>query len=77
MNNNQKIGVCGLACFKCPKFAKKECPGCEPNEFCPLPQCADKGIGFCFKCKEFPCDLHYKKGPLQKDLLDFHKRKEN
>lgn len=71
-----KIGVCGIVCDKCPKYIKEECPGCRPNEFCPLPVCAqNKNINLCFECKEFPCDLNYQKGPIVKELLDFFKGK--
>ena len=77
MANNLKIGVCGIACFKCPKYISKECPGCRPNEFCPLPECAkNKGVNLCFECKDFPCKLNYEKGPIVKELLDFFKGKE-
>lgn len=69
-----KIGVCGLCCGKCPKYVAKECPGCRPNEFCPLPACAEsKKVSLCFECKEFPCNLNYEKGPIAKELLDFFK----
>lgn len=72
---DSKIGVCGIACFKCPRFVRKACPGCRPNEFCPLPECAqDKGVELCFECKEFPCKLSYEKGPIVKELLDFFKK---
>jgi len=75
MADDLRIGVCGIACFKCPKYINKECPGCQPNEFCPLPECAkNKGVGLCFECKDFPCKLNYEKGPIVKDLLDFFKR---
>jgi len=68
--------VFGLACFKCNKFKEEKCPGCEPNEFCKLPECAqNKDVECCFECKEFPCKLNYEEGPLQKDVLDFHKEK--
>lgn len=74
MVKDKKIGVCGLACFKCPIFVRKECPGCRPNEFCPLPECAkEKGVELCFECKEFPCKLNYGKGPIVKELLDHFK----
>ncbi|MBW3003459.1 DUF3795 domain-containing protein [Candidatus Woesearchaeota archaeon] len=68
----EKIGVCGLACFKCTKYS--ECGGCKPNEFCPLPACAtDKGLNLCFECKEFPCEKVYEKGPFVKELVDHFK----
>lgn len=69
-----KIGACGLICEKCPKYIKKECPGCEPNEFCPLPECVNKkGVDICFNCKEFPCKLNYQKGPIVSELLNHWK----
>jgi len=78
MNNELKIGVCGLACGKCPMYIKKECQGCRPNEACPLPKCAqEKGIAFCFECKEFPCKLSYEKGPIVSGLLDYWKSKKS
>jgi len=74
MQKENKLGICGLACFKCPKYVSKKCSGCEPNEFCPLPKCAEeKGVSLCFECKEFPCSLNYEKGPIVKETLDFHK----
>ncbi|MFC1613592.1 DUF3795 domain-containing protein [Patescibacteria group bacterium] len=74
MDTQQKIGICGLACFKCRKFIKKECNGCEPNEFCPLTKCAeDKGVDCCFSCDEFPCKTNYEDGPIVKDTLDYFK----
>jgi len=73
---DKKIGVCGIACFKCHKFIKKECPGCQPNEFCDIPECAqNKKTDCCLSCKEFPCQLHYNDGPFNKEILDFHKGK--
>ena len=75
MAKDEKIGVCGIACFKCPQFTREECPGCRPNEFCPLPECAKgKGVVLCFECKEFPCKLNYEKGAIVKELLDFFKK---
>ena len=76
MANDLKIGVCGIVCGKCPKYISKECPGCKPNELCPLPECVkNKGVNLCFECKEFPCKLNYEKGPIIKGLLDFFKEK--
>lgn len=68
---SKKIGVCGLACYKCPKYKSEDCPGCRPNEFCPLPECAQQqGVEFCFDCKQFPCKKNYEGGPVISDLLD-------
>ena len=74
-NKDQKIGVCGIACFKCPTFVAKKCPGCHPNEFCPLPACSkEKGVDSCFECKDFPCKKNYKGGPIVRELLDHFKK---
>jgi len=71
-----KIGVCGIACSKCPIFVSEECPGCRPNEVCPLPECSqEKEVDLCFECSEFPCSKNYKKGPIVKELLDYFKEK--
>lgn len=71
MQNDQKIGVCGIACCKCQKYTKEECPGCQPNEFCPLPKCSqEKGVDCCFECGEFPCSKNYEGGPIVKEMLD-------
>lgn len=65
-----KIGVCGIACEKCPKMQKKTCPnypdGCKPkdNKFCKIATCAyQKGVKLCFECSEFPCEIT-KSGPI-------------
>lgn len=65
-----KIGVCGIACEKCPKMQKKQCPngdsGCiaRENKFCKICTCAhNKNIDLCFNCDEFPCELT-KEGPI-------------
>jgi hypothetical protein len=65
-----KIGVCGIACEKCPRMTKGICPngtsGCIPREnpFCAIATCANKkGVGLCFECTEFPCDVT-KTGPI-------------
>jgi len=73
---NLKIGVCGIVCSKCNKYNNKKCPGCEPNKFCPLPECANnKKVKVCFECSEFPCAKHYSDGPFVKEILDYHKEK--
>jgi hypothetical protein len=58
-----KIGVCGIACEKCPKMVEGICPngekGCEPREskFCKIASCGfKKGVRTCFECSEFPCE---------------------
>lgn len=60
---SMKIGVCGVACEKCPRMVSKKCPsgdvGCVPreNKFCKIASCAvGKGVRLCFECKEFPCE---------------------
>ena len=65
-----KIGVCGIACQKCPRRLTGACPygkdGCRPREnlFCPIATCAfRKGVKLCFECPEFPCEKT-KGGPL-------------
>lgn len=76
MPDDLRIGVCGIVCGKCSKYVSGECPGCRPNEVCPLPECAkNKNINLCFECKEFPCNLYYEKGPFVKELLNFFKEK--
>jgi len=58
-----KIGVCGIACERCPRMATGRCPsgpgGCVPREnpFCKIATCAfRKGMRLCFECPEFPCE---------------------
>ncbi|MFA4836821.1 MAG: DUF3795 domain-containing protein [Dehalococcoidia bacterium] len=65
-----KIGVCGIACEKCPKMVKKTCPngdqGCKPreNKFCAIATCAfNKGGKLCFECADFPCETT-RKSPI-------------
>lgn len=65
-----KIGVCGIACEKCPRMAKGQCPsgetGCQPkeNKFCKIATCAfHKGVRLCFECQDFPCETT-KSGPI-------------
>jgi hypothetical protein len=65
-----KIGVCGIACEKCPRMISGKCPsgdvGCIPreNKFCKIATCAlKKGVRLCFECKEFPCETA-KNGPI-------------
>ena len=65
-----KIGVCGIACEKCPRMVKGLCPngdrGCVPkeNKFCQVATCASrKGVRLCFECGEFPCEVT-KSGPV-------------
>lgn len=65
-----KIGVCGIACEKCPRMQKGSCPngesGCRPreNKFCSIATCAHlKKIDLCFYCDNFPCEKT-KSGPI-------------
>ncbi len=65
-----KIGVCGIACEKCPRMTRGECPngesGCRPreNRFCRICDCAfHKGVDLCFECADFPCEI-MKSGPI-------------
>jgi len=65
-----KIGVCGIACEKCPKMQVGNCPngiaGCiaRENKFCQICNCAlPKGVKLCFECKDFPCEMT-KQGPI-------------
>jgi hypothetical protein len=59
-----RIGVCGIACEKCPRMVRGDCPngtkGCvaHENAFCKICSCAHrKGVGLCFECPDFPCEL--------------------
>jgi hypothetical protein len=59
-----KIGVCGIACEKCPRMVRGICPngeeGCKPkeNKTCKISTCAfNRGVELCFECSEFPCEL--------------------
>ena len=74
-----KISVCGLACEKCPKMQKSNCPngdvGCMPknNKFCKICTCAfEKGIRYCFDCIDFPCELT-KQGPIKYEYCKYIK----
>jgi hypothetical protein len=65
-----KVGVCGIACEKCPRMTSETCPngpmGCYPhdNKMCAIASCARrKGIEICFECPEFPCETT-KSGPI-------------
>jgi len=67
---NMKIGVCGIACEKCPRMQKSNCPsgvqGCVPkdNKFCKVATCAfNREVALCFECSNFPCEIT-RSGPL-------------
>jgi len=81
MNEELKIGVCGIVCGKCPEYTTGRCAGCGPQtpiEACPLPHCAPKkGVSLCFDCPEFPCPLSYEKGPIVSGLLDHWKKRKS
>ena len=80
------FGVCGVYCEICPVYSREEnrCLGCEyynkimekkGKEKCPLYVCAkNRGIVSCFKCPDFPCELHYKSGIYKREALDFWKK---
>jgi len=41
---------------------------------CPVLECAIRNkVDHCFRCEEFPCDLHYQ-GPYTKGILDTWKQ---
>jgi hypothetical protein len=72
-----KIGVCGIACEKCPQMVRGKCPngekGCTPkeNKMCAIATCAfRKGLRLCFECADFPCETT-KKGPINYDYCKF------
>jgi hypothetical protein len=65
-----RVGVCGIACEKCPKMQKGTCPngeaGCvaRENKFCKICNCAYfRGKKLCFECEDFPCE-NTKQGPI-------------
>jgi hypothetical protein len=77
-----KIGVCGIACEKCPRMTKGKCPngkqGCIPkeNKMCKIATCADtRGVHLCFECTEFPCEIT-KAGPISYGYCQFISGKE-
>jgi hypothetical protein len=72
-----KIGVCGIACEKCPRMVRGACPngdkGCvaRENKFCKICSCAHgKGVALCFECPEFPCPTT-KEGPIAYDYCRY------
>ena len=65
-----KIGVCGIACERCPRMVAGKCPsglaGCVPrdNPYCKVAACAyRRSVRLCFECPEFPCETT-KSGPI-------------
>lgn len=78
-----RIGVCGIACEKCPKMTAGTCPhgpvGCVPkeNKFCKIATCAHhKGVWYCFECPLFPCETT-KQGPITFGFCQYISGKEN
>jgi hypothetical protein len=72
-----KIGVCGIACEKCPRMVKGTCPngkkGCvaRENNFCTVANCAfNRGVKYCFDCSKFPCELT-KSSPINYGFCKF------
>lgn len=72
-----KIGVCGIACEKCPMMVSGKCPngeeGCKPkeNKFCKIATCAfHKDVALCFECSDFPCETT-KEGPIGYGFCEF------
>ena len=72
-----KIGVCGIACEKCPRMVNGACPngtgGCTPREnpFCAICSCAfKKGAALCFECADFPCEKT-KSGPISYGYCEY------
>ncbi|MDI7275725.1 MAG: DUF3795 domain-containing protein [Anaerolineae bacterium] len=72
-----KIGVCGIACEKCPRMSRGICPsgevGCRPKEnpFCAIATCAHrKGVALCFECADFPCETT-RSGPIAYDYCRY------
>jgi hypothetical protein len=68
--SGMKVGVCGIACEKCPRMVRGTCPngeqGCVPreNRFCKICSCAfHRGVAICFECPDFPCETT-KAGPV-------------
>ena len=41
---------------------------------CEVLECAiNKRVDYCLRCKEFPCDIHYRQNPYCEVLLDYVK----
>jgi len=77
-----RIGVCGIACEKCPRMARGQCPngetGCVPkdNKFCQIATCAfTRKTRWCFECSNFPCDIT-KTGPINYGYCQYISGKE-
>lgn len=47
------------------EWMRKEIGGCS------ILECAHKSkTDYCLKCDNYPCELHYEKGPYKKEFLD-------
>lgn len=62
------IGYCGLACVLC---SDKDCPGCAARIAegggCSAGKCAaEKGVGVCCACSEYPCNENMLQGKRNK-----------
>jgi len=60
-DGKMKIGVCSIACEKCPRMMRGAYPSGEEgsihkeNRFCKVATCAHKlGVNLCFECPVFP-----------------------
>jgi len=78
-----KIGVCGIACEKCPRMTAGQCPngksGCVPrkNEFCKIASCAfSRNERLCFECADFPCGTT-RSGPISYGYCEYISGKDN
>jgi hypothetical protein len=77
-----RVGVCGIACERCPRMRAGKCPngeaGCVPkqNPFCAVANCAyGKGVRLCFECPDFPCETT-RSGPVSYGYCTFIAMKE-
>ena len=47
------------------EWMRKEIGGCS------ILECAHKNkTDYCLRCRNFPCELHYEKGPYKRNFLD-------
>lgn len=80
---NYPMGRCGFYCGCCPAYVNHECEGCVPAHQggeCFSRDCAERrGVEFCPRCPEFPCQALFQKPHatvLDRDwLLWWKKRK--
>jgi hypothetical protein len=76
--------VCALydqkKCPGCAPGTDKEAPAklkalTEMGYPCSVLECAIKSqVAYCLSCDKFPCDIHYRRGPYKKELLDIFKK---